>query len=257
MSRRWWPSCGILARTVSFGRSTVPLTVLRFLTVARILEELQRPEEWNSWSAYGGPGPAPRFSEHEWAVDLWVSRSETAVVTAAEIPALTIATLADHPPFGLTPFCVMADRRARRLVVVPCWEVFRFYYARAASLARLVFQFPVWRPETLDRLLCCFDGHLFRPAPSRSTWHRRVRVEHAANLLKAIGRDAVVAYARTGRAQIRAVPPFRGATRLTGVGIPVRLGEFEALFVQQILGSEPQHGEPGVIRWQKRWVPRG
>jgi hypothetical protein len=230
---------------VPFEVFPLPLTALRFLTVARVL------------AAYGGQAPPPYLLAGEWSVDLWICHSETVIVTTAEFPALAIATLALHPRFATAPLCVMADRRAGLLLIVPCWEIFRFYYAYAYPVARLVFQFPLWTPEMLGRMLKRFDGHVFRSACERNTWSPRVATGYAESCLKAIGRDAVVAYAQMGRAQIRAVPPFLGSAWLRCIGVPVQLGKFEALFVQQILGSEPQYGEPGVIRWEQPLVLRG
>ena len=65
----------------------------------------------------------------------------------------------------------------------------------------------------------------------------------------AVGRDTVVGYALTGRAHIRALPPFRGAAQLLAVAVEAQLGEYTALFVQNIVGSAPGEADPGVIRW--------
>ncbi len=35
------------------------------------------------------------------------------------------------------------------------------------------------------------------------------------------------------------------------VGIPLQLGEFAVLFIQQIVESVPGEGDRGVIRWKK------
>jgi hypothetical protein len=234
-----------LPEELPFEVFPLPLTALRFLTVARVL------------AAYGGQqAPPPYLLKGEWSVDLWISCPETVIVTTAEFPALAIATLALYPRFATVPLCVMADRRAGLLLIVPCWEIFRFYYAYAFLVARRVFEFPMWTPEMLGRMLKHFDGHLFRWPCSRAAGSSRVATGYAELQLKTIGRDAVVAYAQMGRAQIRAVPPFLGSAWLRCIGVPVRLGEFEALFVQQILGSEPQYGEPGVIRWMQPLVLR-
>jgi hypothetical protein len=56
---------------------------------------------------------------------------------------------------------------------------------------------------------------------------------YAGERLVAIGRDTVVGYAVTGRAHIRALPPFRGSARLLAVAVPAQLGAYAA----------------GVIRW--------
>jgi hypothetical protein len=65
----------------------------------------------------------------------------------------------------------------------------------------------------------------------------------------AVGRETVIWYATTGRAQIRAVPPAAGPTRLRCVGIPLAFDGFEALFVQQIVFSEPAPEAQAGIGW--------
>ncbi len=123
------------------------------------------------YGIYGGPGPEVRFSENRWQIDLWFDRAVLAVVTAEEIPALGVETLAGHPQFASSPLCVVADRPARRLAVLPCWEIFRFYYSQSVLVARLAFQFPRWGPETPGQLLERFDGHRFR-AEALAKGHR-------------------------------------------------------------------------------------
>jgi hypothetical protein len=89
-------------------------------------------------------------------------------VTAEEIPALAIATLRGHPRFASSPLCVVADRSASRLVVVPAWEIFRFYYAQSERLTWSAFA-PAWGLSTLGDLLEGFDGHRFQPDRRRSS----------------------------------------------------------------------------------------
>jgi hypothetical protein len=243
-----------------FKTVTLPISLLPNATVARVLREstASPPRSIYSNRPYAGPGPPVRFPRDQWRIELWLDRSGTVVVTAEEIPALAIATLAGYPPFQSAPCCVVADRRARRVVVVPCWEILRFYYAQTSVVRNEVFGFPSWGPETARSLLGWFDGHVFcagrrRKVRRRGRWHG----DYAARQLAAIGHDAAVAFMLTGRAQIRAMPPFRGSTRLLAVGVEAQLGEFAALFVQQILESEPWSGGPGVIRWKKEpWSPR-
>ncbi len=177
------------------------------------------------------------------------------VVTAAEAPALAIATLAGRPRFASSPLCVVADRAAKRLVVIPSWEIFRYYYAGSERLAWSTFRFPDWGPATLDYLLEGFDGHAFvergrwsPPAPDEAA-RASEPWRYAEERLVAVGRDTVVGYALTGRAHIRALPPVRGAAQLLAVAVEAQLGEYTALFVQHIVGSGPGEGEPGVIRW--------
>jgi hypothetical protein len=76
-------------------------------------------------------------------------------------------------------------------------------------------------------------------------------VAYAGQRLVAVGRDTVVGYALTGRAHIRALPPFRGAAQLLAVAVGAQLGEYAALFVQHIVGSGPGEGDPAVIRWAR------
>ena len=51
-----------------------------------------------------------------------------------------------------------------------------------------------------------------------------------------------------------------GAARLLAVAVLAQLGEFAALFVQQIVASVPGETDPGVIQWEKEPLgnrPRG
>ena len=115
------------------------------------------------------------------------------------------------------------------------------------------FAFPAWGPSTLRELLEGFDGHQFRSdrrrapragEPGQGLGPGGPR-GYAARRLVAIGRDTVVGQARTGRAPIRALPPVRGAARLPAVAVLAQLGEFAALFVQQIVSSVPGETDPG------------
>jgi hypothetical protein len=231
----------------------VPLTSLRNASVARIL--IDRPITSQRSGSYIDGGPVPTFAANRWQIDLWFGSPDMVVVTAAELPALAIAPVAGHPRFAGSPLCVLADRNAKRLVVIPCWEIFRSYYARSERLMWSVFGFPMWGPTTLDDLLEGFDGHEFvdrgrwsPPAPedairASEPWR------YAGERLVAVGRDTVVGHALTGRAHIRALPPVRGAARLLAVAVEAQLGEYMALFVQHIVGSGPGESDPGIIRW--------
>ena len=120
------------------------------------------------------------------------------------------------------------------------------------AVARLVLEFPRWTEETIERLLGFFDGHCFRNAVARPS----VLGLGAATQLRGIGRDAAVSYARRGRVQIRAVPPFAGPTTLEVVGHPTMVGEHEALFVQEILESRAlPAGQPGIRWWSEPVEP--
>ncbi len=173
----------------------VPLDFLQRVSVGRVLSEgvIRRDPA----ARYGDAGPVSKFAAHRWWIDLWFGPPDMVMVTAAEVPALAITTLAGHPRFADSPLCVIADRAAKRLVVIPSWEIFRHYYAQSDQVARSAFRFPAWQHSTLDDLLAGFDGHAF-------------------------------------------------------------VGPFAALFVQHIVDSGPQEGEPGpglgerqpgVIRW--------
>jgi hypothetical protein len=103
-------------------------------------------------------------------------------------------------------------------------------------------------------MLRSFDGHqFFGPARPASADRDRIadrQREYAAQQLLAVGRETAIAYATTGRAQIRAVPPVAGPTRLRCVGIPLAFDGCEALFVQQIVFSEPApEARPGIGWW--------
>jgi hypothetical protein len=229
----------------------VPLTSLRQAIVARILSD--RPITSDRSGSYIAGGPVSTFAAHQWWIDRWFGSPEMVVVTAAEAPALAIATLAGRPRFASSPLCVVADRAAKRLVVIPSWEIFRSYDAGSDRLPWSTFRFP--SPSTLDDLLEGFDGHAFvnqgrwaRPAPEEAV-RASEPWRYAGERLVAVGRDTVVGYALTGRAHIRALPPFRGAAQLLAVAVEAQLGEYTALFAQRIVGSGPGESDPGIIRW--------
>ena len=72
----------------------------------------------------------------------------------------------DRDPGRVSGLCRRAALRGhrcgpRRLVAIPCWEIFRVYYAGAPRVARLLFDFPRWKAGTLDQMLRSFDGHRF------------------------------------------------------------------------------------------------
>src|ERR1019366_10790152 len=104
-------------------------------------------------------------------------------------------------------------------------------------------------------MLRSFDGHRFigpaQPVSSNEepSLADRQRDAYAAQQLLAVGRETAIAYATTGRAQIRAVPPAAGPTRLRCVGVPLAFDGFEALFVQQIVFSEPAPEAQAGIGW--------
>lgn len=237
----------------TFATTWLPLGSLRNGSVGRVLSERQIDHE--SSGSYANAGPSPKFAADRWQIDLWFGAPDTVTVTAAEVPALAIATLAGHPRFASSPLCVVADRAAKRIVVIPSWEIFRYYYARSERVAWATFGFPLWSAATLGDLLEGFDGHEFadRRRWSPPTPEEAVRTSepwrYAGERLVAIGRDTVVGYAITGRAHIRALPPFRGSTRLLAVAVAAQLGAYAALFVQNIVESGPGEREPGVIRW--------
>jgi hypothetical protein len=232
---------------------TLPLTALPFLSVGRVLKEPPGSDEPRSRYVKGGPSRERRFLGSEWSVDLWFG--DAPIKSATELPALAIATLANYPDFADAPLCVVTDAVRRRLIAIPCWEIFRVYYAGAPRVARRLFDFPRWKAGTLERMLRSFDGHRFigpaRPAPvdGEHLLANRQRDAYAAQQLRAVGRETVIAYATTGRAQLRAVPPAAGPTRLRCVGIPLAFDGFEALFVQQIVFSEPAPEAQAGIGW--------
>jgi hypothetical protein len=233
-----------------FTELTLPLTALPFLSVGRVLKESPGSNEPTSRYVKGGPSRERRFLGNEWSVDVWFGSGAQSIKAVGELPALAIATLADYPDFADAPLYVVTDAARRRLVAIPCWEIFRVYYAGAPRVARLLFDFPRWKAGTLEQMLRSFDGHrFFGPAGPVSEANRQ-RDAHAAGQLLAVGRETAISYATTGRAQIRAVPPVAGPTRLRCVGIPLALDGFEALFIQQIVFSEAApEAQPGIGWW--------
>jgi hypothetical protein len=191
------------------------------------------------------------FPGYEWRVNLAFERSGMCVVTAKDLPALAITTLAGRRRFADSPLCIVVDERRKRLVILPCWELFRFYYAYAGTVARLVLQFPAWDGATRDDLLRYFDGHRFGWSPCDAQTGLLERA-YAGALLETIGREAAVSYAATGRAHIRAVPPFLGPARVWCVGSAVRLGAFEALFVQRIIHARRRCDPGRAISWRRQ-----
>ena len=120
-----------------FTELTLPLTLLPFLSVGRVLKEPPGSDEPSSRYVKGGPSRERRFLGNEWSIDLWFGSGAESIKTATELPALAIATLADHPDFADAPLYVVTDAARRRLVAIPCWEIFRVYYAGAPRVARL------------------------------------------------------------------------------------------------------------------------
>ncbi len=235
---------------------TLPVTALSLLSVGRVLKEkpdFKLPEGIRA-TPYGGPKPERRFIGFEFSVDVPFDAPNMSVVGADELSGLQIGALAGHPRFENPPLCVVKDDR-RRLVIIPCWEIFRHYYAHGQLVSRLIFQFPSWKPETLSRLLRTFDGHRFE-AGHRQADASPAGLAFARMQLSAIGRDAAVAFAGTGRAQIRAVPPFVGPASLECIAIPLRLGSFGAIFVQQILYSQPRSLGSEGLWWRASSGPR-
>jgi hypothetical protein len=74
--------------------------------------------------------------------------------------------------------------------------------------------------------------------------------------VRAIGRNAVVAYACRGRTQLKVVPPSVGRTTLEVVGLPAVLAGREALVVQQILDSRALGDGAGIRWWSQPVLPR-
>jgi hypothetical protein len=213
----------------TFATTLLPLGLLRSASVGRVLSERWIDREPSG--SYGNAGPIPKFAADRRQIDLWFGPPDMVTVMAAEVPALAIASLAGHPRFAGSPLCVVADRAAKRLVVIPGWEIFRYYYAQSDRLAWSTFGFPLWGSSTLNDLLEGFDGHEFAdrrrwspPAPEEAVRVSELRL-YAGERLVAIGRDTVVGYALTGRAHIRALPPFRGAAQLLAVAVGAQLGD--------------------------------
>ncbi len=232
-----------------FVRMTLPITALSCVSVAQVLSS---PDARDSGMAYGTPCPAIPFFAHEWSVDFWLNHSEIHLASAQDYPWLTIATLAGYEHFMQSAECLIIDRAVKKLLIIPCWEIFSWYYAKARPVARLLFQFPRWESTTLEYLLTFYTGHAFRTSARRKRNERSVDTTHVALQLAAMGRDAAVSYARSGFAQIRATPPFLGAATLQCVGRPLTLGAYQGLFIQRILESEPKYVQQGSLRWKAR-----
>jgi hypothetical protein len=225
---------------------SVPISVLGLLAVGRVLAD---PSQERPSHGFGGPSPQLRFLGSEWIIELCFGSPQTSIVSAAAL-GLKVWPLPAH--FADSPLCVTSDPSTGKQVLIPCWELFRFYYAQMPAVARLVLEFPRWTEETLERLLSFFDGHRFQNSVARPS----VPSSGAATRLHAIGRDAAVSFARRGRLQIRAVPPFAGPITLEVVGHPTMVGEHEALFVQQILESRAlPAGQPGIRWWSEPVEP--
>lgn len=202
-------------------RVTFPMIALSLLIVGRVLKEKSGNElpEGIRRSFFGGPTPEPSFSRFEWLIDAVFSPDSVSVVTVDEVAAFEIGRLAGHPIVQNSPLCLVKGGASRKLVLIPCWELFRFYYAHGPLVASLLFDFPRWKPETAGRLLRTFDGHRFQ----RGRWSQTPPApgqDYAAARLTAVVRDAAVSFASTGRAQLRAIPPFEGPATLRCVGIP-------------------------------------
>jgi hypothetical protein len=135
-----------------FTELTLPLTLLSLLSVRRVLKEPPDSDESSSRYTKGGPSRERRFLGNEWSIDLWFGSGAESITTATERPGLAIATLAALPDFADAPLYVVTDAARRRLVAIPCWEIFRVYYAGAPRVARLLFDFPRWKAGTLERM---------------------------------------------------------------------------------------------------------
>jgi hypothetical protein len=208
-----------------------------------------RKKNW-SWDLDepSSPPVEKRDAPKEWTLYVWFGGPDTCVATVDDVPALKIATPPHEQSLARTAFCVILDRPARRVAIIPCWEIFRYYYAWSEQVASAVFAFPRWRPGTLTTLLAWFDGHRFRRARIRKRW-ARADAEYATAQLQAIGRDASVSYVRTGRAEIRALPPFVGPVRIGCTGIPLRFGRFSGFLLRLILSSLPRCDADRSLRW--------
>jgi hypothetical protein len=128
-----------------FTAVRLPSRVFPFANVARLLRERSDGE-------YAGPGPEVHFAANRWQIDLWFDRRELVITTVAERAPLAITTLAPYPRFAHTPSCVVVDRRARWVVVLPCWEIFRYYYAQARAPSDGLWLPPLGPPHATRRL---------------------------------------------------------------------------------------------------------
>jgi hypothetical protein len=121
----------------------LPITTLEVLTVGRVLKE--------------EPASEQRFLGSEWSIELWFGPSETSI---ASLDALGLRLEPLPARYGASPLCVSADPSSGRLVLLPCWKIFRFYYASAPAVARLAFEFPGGRRRRSSRCSLPLTGRL-------------------------------------------------------------------------------------------------
>jgi hypothetical protein len=237
-------------KPAEFEVVSVPIKALPPLTLGRILNE-EALHPWERRSGLEDPGSQQRFLYNEWSIDLCWAAGETRLHTASDL-GLEIRPLPER--FADASLCVNVDPVLGRLVVIPCWEVFRYYYAGSPLAAQWIFEFPRWKEETLERLLGRFDGHVFRRNISGLYEGPK---ETAARELRAIGLDAAASYVRSGRVQIWATPPFIGPATLEVIGLPLVVQGSETVFVQEIINSRPRKdAEPGTRWWPEPVPPR-
>jgi hypothetical protein len=142
---------------------TVPMSVLGLLTVGRVLAD---PSQEKSPHRFGSPGPEQSFLGSAWIIELCFGSPQTSIVSAAAL-GLTVSPLPPH--FTDSPLCVTSDPSSGKLVPIPVWELFWFYYAQMPAVARLVPEFPRWTDTTLERLLGYFDGLRFQNSVARAS----------------------------------------------------------------------------------------
>jgi hypothetical protein len=216
----------------------LPIALIAGLTPAR------QPKKEHRGDGTSEPSPGLRIARR-WALYAFFD-PQTPILTPEELPMLAVFVPPEAPSATSTPFCVVMDDAARRIAIIPCWEIFRFYYARSALVAGAVFEFPRWRDATPTELLSRFDGHRFRARRMRNRFGNGA---YALARLEGIGRDASVSYARGGRAEIRALPPFAGPAWISCLGSVLRLGRFKGLLVRRILESVPRCDANSSLWW--------
>jgi len=228
--------------------ASLPIATLTALNAVRGQKKMPSRKPKPHWVRSDVPRLEKRAAPKQWTLYAWFGSPDTCIVTSGEIPTLEVAMPVTERCPAHAPFCVLFDRASHRVVIFPCWEIFRFYYAWSERVATSIFQFPRWGQQMPADLLAWFDGHRFRRGRVRKRWVRD-DAGYALAQLRAIGLDASVSYVRTGRAEIRAVPPFVGPVRIMCAGMPVRFGGLKGLVVRRIFHSLPRCDGNRSLRW--------
>ena len=125
----------LVERPISEGTlvaTLLPLGLLWSASIGRMLSERWIDREPSGGYTKCRANPQIRRGPLADRPVVWLSRHGHR--NGSRVPALAIANLAGRPRFASSPLCVVADRAAKRLVVIPSWEIFRYYYAQSDRL---------------------------------------------------------------------------------------------------------------------------